>query len=105
MRAVIWLDGVGVELTPLGRGEYPWLASISSLLLGAHAGHLDGVAVGMSPSVEVALDNDERQAYALLGQCLRSRADVYYPGDDDLVLSGIVQGIALGRMMKLTIEA
>lgn len=105
MRLVVTVDGTAIEFVQPGAdGEYPWLVQTGTLLLAARAGHLSGIGIGESANMTAGLINTNREAAGLLGYCLRAAAE-YYDDDDELLFSGLVQQIALGGVMTLTIEA
>lgn len=105
MRLLLDLDGVEIEIVePRASGPYPWLVDVGDTLLAARAGHLEGVGVGESANVTVAIDNERKQAATLLGRPLRARAWLY-DDDDELLLGGLVARCTVGRTMGLTLEA
>jgi len=100
-------EGLGVELEftePKNGGEYPWLASVGTLLLAARAGHLEGAGVGEAANVVVELDNRKKQASALIGYRLRTSAWLF-DDDDEELLAGVVQAMEFGNTLRLTLEA
>ena len=105
MRLVVTVGGADVEFVERGTdGEYPWLTGVGTLLLAARAGHLQGVGAAESANMTVQLDNLNRQAFDLLGYCPRAPAVVY---DDDgaELFAGLVQQMAFGALLSLTLEA
>lgn len=105
MRLVLELDSVTVEFVePRAAGEYPWLVRVGSLLLGARAGHLQGVGVRESANVTVELDNGGKRAASLLGRPLRARGWLYDDADE-LMLAGLIASVSYGRNVGLTLEA
>lgn len=104
MRLVIEHGGVELEFVrPNVDGAYPWLGDVGTLLLRARAGHIEGVGVGESANMTVALDNRDRQASTLLERPLRDRATIY-DDDNDLFFDGIVQAVDYGPTLTLGIE-
>jgi hypothetical protein len=99
------LDGVEIEIHPPGVAcaPYPWLIKSGTLLLTARAGHLEGSGVGESANMTVEIANDEKQASALLGYCLRARA-THYDDDGEQDFAGLVETIEVGPLV-LTLEA
>lgn len=99
--------GVGTALefvSPTTDGEFPWLTFVGTLIQEARAGHLEGIGTVQTASLQVELDNEDKQASSLLGRPLRALADVY-DDDDELFFSGLVQSLRYGRTMKLGLEA
>jgi hypothetical protein len=105
MRLIVTIAGTEIEFSEPGKGgPYPWLSKVGTLLLAARAGHLSGVGVGESANMMAELDNVNRQAAALLGYCPRAPAAVF-DDDGEPFFSGLVQSIAFGAVLTLTIEA
>lgn len=105
MRLLLDIDGLLLEFVePRAAGPYPWLVKIGTLLLGARAGHLQGVGVRESANVTVELDNAGKRAAGLLGRPLRARGWLY-DNDGDLLLAGLIQRVRYGRTLAITLEA
>ena len=104
-RLVLEHDGVLTEFASPGTdAAYPWLVKSGSLLLGARAGHLEGIGVGESANMTVEIDNADKQASALLGYCLRAKA-WHYDDDGEQDFAGLVQAIDVANPLVLTLEA
>lgn len=85
-------------------GEFPWMLTVGTLRLQARAGHLTGIGVGETPSLQVVLDNKGKKAAKVIGRPLRVRATVY--DGDDLFFDGTVASIEYGRVaITLTLES
>lgn len=104
MRLVITHDGVDTEFVEPGAdGPYDWLGKVGTLLLAAHAGHLD-IGAAESANVSFELNNISRQAADLLGRPLRAVATIY-DDDGELFFTGLVQQLSYGAVLAGTIEA
>ncbi len=102
MRATINLGGTEVEFTRKtdAEGPYPYLISVGTLRVAARAGRQAGFGVGESPSLDVLLDNGERQSAALVA--LRAPVTVYDDADE-VFFAGVVSRIGYGRIIVLTL--
>lgn len=83
---------------------YRWLLDVGDLVLQARTGQFRGAFSNPSANVAVKLDNCERQAAVLIGQPLRSWAEIR-DDDDNLYFAGLVQGITYGTALALDIGA
>jgi hypothetical protein len=93
-----------IEFTlPEALGPYPYVLEFSNLRLAARAGHLSGLGVGESPSMQVKLTNREGRVARMIGQPLRVLAEVWEDGE--LYFAGLVQSAEYGRQIALNIEA
>lgn len=106
MYVEIDIAGATFRLDPLNVRDaaYPYLVGTGTLRMAARAGQSAGLGVGESPSFDVELRNDKRQAVSLIGTPLRSPLRVY---DDagDVFFEGIVSKVNLGRNVSLVIES
>lgn len=105
MRLVFYFDGATAEIG--GRssdGPYPWLAGVGNLNIAARAGHLSGIGATESPNLAATIDNEGKQATALLGRPLRVPVDAF-DDDDALFFSGLVSGVTYGPALAVTVEA
>lgn len=104
-RLVLDLDGAETVFFPPGKdAAYPWLIGTGPLNLAATAGHLEGIGVGETASVEVRIKNERNQASRLIGYAMRAAATLYDDEDNSYIV-GLVQQIVYGNPLVLTIEA
>lgn len=106
MRVALSLPGGEIVFSPEHdlEGPYPYLVAIGTLRIAARAGRLAGLGVGESPSLEVQLQNAERQVADTIG--LPFRAPTRVLNDDGSVFfDGIVSKITLGKVITLTLES
>lgn len=106
MRAEIDIAGATIELGALNDAAAPWPYFIGAgvLRMAARAGQSSGFGVGESPSLDVYVQNNRRQAHGLIGTPLRAPFRIY-DNADALFYEGIVSRVSLGRVMTLTIES
>ncbi len=104
MRAVLNLGGTLLEFTAKTdtEGPYPYLISVGLLRVAARAGRVAGLGVGESPSLDVRLDNTERQTAPIIGNPLRAPVDVAFDNGDPF-FSGVVSRVEFGRTITLTL--
>lgn len=84
--------------------EYNYLISVGTLRMAARAGHLSGLGVGESPSLDLLLQNNKRQTITLLGTPLRAPVRCYNK-DESLFFEGIVSKVTLGKTVTLLVES
>jgi len=105
VRLVLTIEGATIEFVRLNDdGPYPYLISTGTLRIAARAGQIAGLGVGESPSIEVLLQNNSRQAATLIGTPLRAAAQVY-DSAGALFYDGIVSKVAHGKTMSLVLES
>lgn len=106
MRGEIDIAGATIPLGALNDRDaaHPYFVGTGVLRMAARAGQSSGLGVGESPSLDVYLQNNARQAHALIGTPLRAPFRVY-DNADALFYEGIVSRATLGRTMTLTIES
>lgn len=103
MRAVFGLAGATVEFTPkTDAGPYPYLLAVGTLRVAARAGRLSGLGVGESPSLDIVLENNERQTAPTIGNPLRVPVTVTYD-DGSPFFVGVVSKCRFGRTITLTL--
>jgi hypothetical protein len=104
VRAVFDLGGTTVEFTRKTDtdGPYPYLTRVGTLRVAARAGRQAGLGVGESPSLDISLDNNERQTAAILGNPLRAPVTVY-EDDGDIFFAGAISRIQFGRVIVVTL--
>ena len=104
MRAEFNLGGTLVEFTQKTdeAGPYPFLLRVGVLRMAARAGRAAGLGVGESPSLDVELDNTERQAAPIIGNPLRSPVTVKFD-DGSTFFSGVVSRAQYGRTITITL--
>lgn len=102
MRLVVTLDPSAIEFTTKGSGgPFPYLLDHSDILEQARAGYISGLATGEPPSVTVTLS---WRAARILGQALRSRAELF-DDDDTSLFVGLIADVAYGLTIVLTVDA
>lgn len=105
MRVAVDLGSAVVEFSgPQSAGAYPWLLTVGALRIAARAGTPTGLTAGETPSVQVSLANDGKQASRILDVPLRRPVTIYEDNGDEY-FAGIVAAVAIGRAYVLTVEA
>lgn len=104
MRATFNLAGIDVEFTAKTDdvGPYPFLLRCGTMRMAARAGQRSGLGVGESPSLDIELDNNERQSAPIIGNPLRAPVTVRFD-DGSLFFSGVVSRVRYGRTITVTI--
>lgn len=80
-----------------------WLTSVGTLTLQARSGAVHDVFSNQNATLAVKLDNRGRQASTVLRQPLRARGELWVDGA--LYFAGLVQSLAYGPQLAITIEA
>lgn len=103
MQAVFNLGGTSVEFTQkTDEGPYPYLLLVGVLRMAARAGQTSGLGVGESPSLDIQLENSERQSAPIIGNPLRVPVAVQHD-DGSTFFSGVISRVEYGRIITLTI--
>lgn len=103
MRAVFGLAGAPIEFTPkTDAGPYNVLLAVGTLRVAARAGSISGFGVGESPTLEVVLNNNEKQTTPIIGNPLRIPVSVTYD-DGAPFFAGVVSKVQFGRTIIVTL--